>query len=155
MCISHEPDIYPCGKRVLFVGHEASRTGAPILLLHLLRWLKQNSGMQFEILLREGGALEGDFAALAPTTVLKVSPVEEVLCKVCKRLGWKMPARFTLAGKAVNYARGRKIDLVYANTVVVAEEAEALASLALPLVWHIHEMPCDPQLRWRTAVSKC
>jgi hypothetical protein len=25
--------------------------------------------------------------------------------------------------------------------VVVAEEAEALAALALPLVWHIHEMP--------------
>lgn len=128
-------------KKILFIGHEATRTGAPILLLHLLQWLKRNSGMQFEILLKKGGPLEGDFAALAPTTVLKLSRAENLLCRIYNRLKWKIPARFSLPAKAVNYARRRKIDLVYANTVAVAEEVEALSELALPMVWHIHEMP--------------
>jgi glycosyltransferase involved in cell wall biosynthesis len=128
-------------KKIIFIGHEASRTGAPILLLHLLQWLKRSSGMQFEILLKRGGPLEGDFAALAPTTVLKLSRLENLICRIYNRLGWKIPARFSLSAKAVQYARRRKIGLVYANTVAVAEEVEALSRLALPIVWHIHEMP--------------
>jgi hypothetical protein len=58
-------------SRLLFVGHDASRTGAPILLLHLLGWLKANSDVSFRILLGDGGPLEGDYRALAPTWVLR------------------------------------------------------------------------------------
>ena len=58
-------------KKVLFIGHDASRTGAPLLLLHLMRWLKRNGAIQFEMLLLQGGPLEADYAALAPLTVLE------------------------------------------------------------------------------------
>lgn len=59
--------------RVLFVGHGAERTGPPIGLLHLLRWIHANTEVDFEVLLLEGGELEDDYRALAPVTVLHES----------------------------------------------------------------------------------
>jgi hypothetical protein len=50
-------------RRVLFVSHQASRTGAPILLLHFLRWLRANTS-NFEIVVRLGGELSGKFSDL-------------------------------------------------------------------------------------------
>ncbi|MGA2243453.1 MAG: glycosyltransferase family 4 protein [Verrucomicrobiota bacterium] len=128
-------------KKILFLGHSASRSGAPLVLLHWLKWFKQNAGMSFEILLKEGGPLEGDFAALAPTTVLRRSRFETILNNLCHRLRCSPPAKFTLSAKALEFARGRKVRLIHANTVAVAEEVAVLAGLKLPIVWHVHEMP--------------
>lgn len=61
----------PAGDRqVLFVSHEATRTGAPMALLHLLRWLRDNSDLEPEIAILRDGPLTADFAEVGPTTVL-------------------------------------------------------------------------------------
>src|ERR1700751_1911012 len=52
---------------ILFVSHDASRTGAPIALLHFLRWFKRNGNRPFSVLLGDGGELVADFAELADT----------------------------------------------------------------------------------------
>src|SRR5690242_5918890 len=54
----------------LFVSHDASLTGAPIVLLNFLRWLSAQQLMPFEVLLREGGPLQTEFERIAPTQVL-------------------------------------------------------------------------------------
>jgi hypothetical protein len=43
------------GKKVLFIGHDSSRTGAPLLLLHFFKWLRQETRFEFEVLLQNGG----------------------------------------------------------------------------------------------------
>jgi glycosyltransferase involved in cell wall biosynthesis len=91
--------------------------------------------------LKNGGPLEGDFAALAPTQVLHLRRHEHWVRQICDRLGREIPARFTLPAKALDFVRTRKFDLVYANTVVVAEEVAALAKRGLPVLWHMHELP--------------
>ena len=48
-------------SKVLFVSHDASRTGAPILLLNFLKWLKENTEISFITLLKQGGVLEPEF----------------------------------------------------------------------------------------------
>ena len=58
----------PSPPSILFVSHDASRTGAPIALLTFLRWLRANTDYRFEVLLGCGGPLEPAFEALAPTT---------------------------------------------------------------------------------------
>lgn len=63
----------PPPDKVLFVGHGAERTGPPIGLLHLLRWIKANTDIDFEVLLLDGGDLLDEYRALAPTTVLDYS----------------------------------------------------------------------------------
>ena len=64
------------GKKVLFIGHEASRTGAPLLLLHFLKWLRQETRFEFEVLLKNGGDLVDDYRQVAPMRILhnEVSP---------------------------------------------------------------------------------
>lgn len=37
---------------ILFVAHEAKRTGAPIALLNLLRWLRRSDALDFQVLRR-------------------------------------------------------------------------------------------------------
>lgn len=53
---------------LLFVGHEATRTGAPLMLLYFLRWLREHTDLRFEIVLLKGGPILDDFAAVAPVT---------------------------------------------------------------------------------------
>src|SRR5262245_56080071 len=61
-------------KRVLFISHEASRTGAPIVLLHFLRWFKRNTDIPFMVLVRESrgamGELLQEFDSLGPLFML-------------------------------------------------------------------------------------
>jgi glycosyltransferase involved in cell wall biosynthesis len=51
----------------LFVCHEGQRTGAPLLLLWLIRWLIANTTIQPQVALMRDGPLRQEFAALCPT----------------------------------------------------------------------------------------
>lgn len=55
---------------ILFVSHEGTRTGAPMMLLHFLRWLREFGRVDPQIALIRGGPLTEEFAELGPTTVL-------------------------------------------------------------------------------------
>lgn len=70
-------------KRILFVSHAATRNGATILLLHLLRWLKKHADYQLEILVNGSGELISEFQSMAalqsgtiPTESSRWSPLE-------------------------------------------------------------------------------
>ncbi len=56
--------------RVLFVGHDASRTGAPVVGLAFVRWLAARGVADLGIALLGPGPLEPDYRRVAPTTVL-------------------------------------------------------------------------------------
>lgn len=56
--------------RVLFISHDAHRTGAPILLLNLIKALKVIGHIHVEALLKQTGVLQDDFKAEVPTTLL-------------------------------------------------------------------------------------
>jgi glycosyltransferase involved in cell wall biosynthesis len=60
---------------LLFLGHAADRTGPPIYLLHLLRWLEVNHpDVPYEVALLAGGELLPEFQRLAPTSVYEGLP---------------------------------------------------------------------------------
>ena len=54
----------------LFVSHAAERTGPPIYLLTLLRWLRANTDVAVTTAFQRGGVLHDDFAALGDTVLL-------------------------------------------------------------------------------------
>src|SRR6185312_14200786 len=56
--------------RLLLVGHDAFPAGAQLLLLNLGRHLRETRDVEIAFLLGGGGALEAEYRALAPTTVL-------------------------------------------------------------------------------------
>lgn len=55
--------------RVLFVSHQATRTGAPAVLLSFLRWLAEHGDVDAEVLLWRDGPTEAAFRAVAPVHV--------------------------------------------------------------------------------------
>jgi glycosyltransferase involved in cell wall biosynthesis len=60
--------------RLLVASHDASRTGAPILLLTFLRWVRRTTDADVQLVLWRGGPLEAAFAEVATMTVLHPPP---------------------------------------------------------------------------------
>jgi glycosyltransferase involved in cell wall biosynthesis len=118
-------------RRVLFISHDASRTGAPILLLHLLGWLKSRTSLGFEILLGEDGELRSEFEALAPVSVVGRwrsgwAPAD-LASRVRRR---RLLARLRTAGWGA----------IYANTIANGETLDALGPGRCPVICHVHEL---------------
>jgi hypothetical protein len=98
-------------KTILFISHDALRTGAPIVFLNFLRWFKENTDIPFKILLRNGGPLESEFAKLAPTIVYN----QDYLTRfqgILRRLGLWSPER-----RLRQFLGNDEIGLIYSNTI--------------------------------------
>jgi glycosyltransferase involved in cell wall biosynthesis len=129
-------------KKILFISHEASLTGATIVLLHFLKWFKANTDIPFEIILKKGGILVNEFRSLAPVTNLqsKKNIIIESLQTLFKHYGFRLP----LIDMKVRTIRKKFLDqnigLIYSNTVTNGEIMEQLKGLNAPFICHVHEL---------------
>jgi glycosyltransferase involved in cell wall biosynthesis len=107
---------------ILFISHSAGKTGAPYLLLSLVRWFCQNTSHGIQVLLKNDGPLRADFARFAET----------------------MSMEDFMLGPGGHEERLRafyaKTDLIYSNTGTNGRIMAALAPLRCPVVTHMHEM---------------
>ncbi len=141
---------------MLFVGHDASRTGAPIVLLSLLRWAKEHADESFSVALVRGGPLTPDYEALATTTILD-GPFSRAVHRVESGLR-SVGLRVAVPPPRVAGPRGSRPDIVVANTLSSLADAARLVRRrrADPrLVCWVHELdgvadrvlPADPAAR--------
>jgi glycosyltransferase involved in cell wall biosynthesis len=129
--------------RILFVSHAASRNGATILLLHLLRWLRANTDFEIETLVNGGGELVDEFKDVGPATVWRNPAFFMEALPRSLKVAWR--PRFESACLNLRMT-GRNYDLVYFNTSAVAHQVIPLARRARAVLWHIHEMEYALQL---------
>jgi glycosyltransferase involved in cell wall biosynthesis len=128
-------------KRVLFLSHDAARTGAPLAVLHLLEWVRTNTDWQVTVLLGAGGDLQRRFEALVPTFVWDL-PADERLGQrlirgIRTRAGLSHPSRERLLRE---FAR-HNFAGVYAGSADTARIIPALqSSAAAPVVCHVREL---------------
>ena len=122
-------------KEIIFISHEASRTGAPILLLQFLRWLKKNTNISFRIVLAIGGDLEAEFTQLAPTLVFEQSLNYKLSEKIKKRI---FPNDTSTRLK--QWLGDANIGLIYSNTIVNGNILECLKFLNCAVISHVHEL---------------
>jgi glycosyltransferase involved in cell wall biosynthesis len=108
----------------------ASRTGAPILLLNLMRWFKQHTPWQMDVLLTAGGELTGEFAKLGNTCKLPAWSDELKPSVLRDRLARR---------RLVSRLRSTDWSLVYSNTATNGEALEILGGRQ-PIISHIHEL---------------
>ncbi|MGC2805646.1 MAG: glycosyltransferase family 4 protein [Candidatus Acidiferrales bacterium] len=132
---------------ILFVGNDATRTGAPIALLHFLRWFKTHSNLPFSILLGEGGDLTADFEELADTWSTDRSRWCPGGTRVTylSRAGFGWWARRGEIRDVQRFAPSASPALVYVNSIVSARTVEMLAPRA-PILTHVHELDSSFQL---------
>ena len=99
--------------KILFVGHEASRTGAPIGFLSLMQWLKDHGQMVPTVWLRNGGITVNEHRPLG---------------------------RLIVGGRDLEGVAAGPYQLAYLNTATLGPLAEALNLAGLPVICHVHEM---------------
>jgi len=108
---------YP--KKILFIGHDASLTGAPMVLLHILRWLQRNTSIETYLILLKGGPLYNQYREVSRVWCLNAS----------------------LHPRIDNYKSFcENPDLIYGNTVVSASLYAALKEWGIPIITHVHEL---------------
>jgi glycosyltransferase involved in cell wall biosynthesis len=104
------------GDKVLFISHEASRSGAPIVLLHLLRWIKNNTTLRFDILLLRDGPLKSEFEGLGKTILLNEIARPHAYSSRIKKHVFKITEDQIHRKIAKHFAR-TSYRLVYGNTI--------------------------------------
>jgi glycosyltransferase involved in cell wall biosynthesis len=146
--------------KILFIGHEASRTGAPIVLLNLLKWLKKNSDIEFETLISHNyghrGELISEFNKIAKTTLLSLD-YENKTEKIIRFL--LNSNKFDRIKKDVSlYVKKKNFSLIYSNTVGNGHLLKHLFQLNIPIILHLHELELIYNLYpdvYKNSVSNC
>ena len=127
-------DIPSNHKRILFVSHDASLTGAPIFLSNLLKYM-QSSCMNYDIVLHcaNSGPLVKTFQkeGLHVITFDKRSSKSSLLMKVFHRLGYYLNFMALL--------NQLKPDLIYSNTMVNFSQVVLGRVMGAKILVHMHE----------------
>ena len=129
--------------RVLFLSHDASRSGAPILLLRLLRWLVEEDSVEVHTLLLRGGPLIEDFQKVSKSCVVWNDDFRKIFQAIS--LGfWILGGREKPSIRQrllLRHLKSKNYDLIYANTAVVCDKIPLLTkAFSCPVIWHIHEL---------------
>jgi len=140
---------------ILFVSHDAMRTGAPIALLHFLRWFKTNSSRPFSVLLGRGGELVADFEEVAATWSIDRSHwcpggIRECLLTAAGLGDW---ARRAETREVQGFAIRCSPVLVYVNSIASARVIDVLAP-RVPVLTHVHELEFMFRERANPALSR-
>jgi glycosyltransferase involved in cell wall biosynthesis len=128
--------------KILFVGHEATRTGAPIVLLNLLRWLRANASIEFRLLLLAGGELESEFAKLSKVSVLSSAAAvkDNIIMKGLRHYGFRRSNSDKYLARLKRELIAEGVDLIYLNTAANGDVVAPLAEIGCPVITHVHEL---------------
>ncbi len=115
-------------RRVLFVSHEATRTGAPKIILNILKHFHANCDISCETILHSGGFLASEFEQHGVVDCMNLArePGEELVKRVTK---------------FVQREKGNLPVMAVCNSMESRFVAQALASHGIPLISLVHELP--------------
>jgi glycosyltransferase involved in cell wall biosynthesis len=126
-------------NNVLFLGHDASRTGAPLLLLEMIKWISNNTKTNCYALLKRGGALISEYKNACPSIVFSdelKAHNSRISSKLYRKLGRKHPKTPDL----LKMYPPTDYPIVYANTIATTDLAMEFALNGRKLIHHIHEL---------------
>lgn len=128
-------------RRVLFVSHDAGRSGGALFLLEMLRWMRLNTDLQFDVALRWDGELQPAFEALAPCVLLHPTAIPG-LGRCARVQGWwdrhvRHRRRYRTLQSLVDSGT---YDLLYLNTITLGDHLASLRGLPVPVITHVHEL---------------
>jgi glycosyltransferase involved in cell wall biosynthesis len=124
-------------RTVLFISHDASRTGAPILLLRFLRWFRDHHQIPFRTLVVSPGELLPDFASVGPMHVLEP---RSRLNGVFRRLNFPIRDNSRHLSSLRECLLEANIGLIYSNTIATGKALDYLSFLDCPVICHVHEL---------------
>lgn len=130
-------------RRLLAVTHETTITGAPMNLLHLVRWITEHTDIEVHVLALQDGPIRDRFEAVTEVTVLDRSSLAgaaKALQQGLHHLGSRRAWRSVAAARLTPQLRHlRDVDVVYLNSLGSLEILPYLP-LAGMVVSHVHEL---------------
>jgi glycosyltransferase involved in cell wall biosynthesis len=131
-------------KKVLFLGHDASRTGAPLVLLEVIKWLKDHSSIQPHLLLKQGGSIGSTYEDICPVRYL-AKEFDHLNGGLIRRGLRKLRLATVRQPEVASLYPAAEFPVVYANTVVTCDLAMQFAGPGRRIIQHIHELAYSTQ----------
>lgn len=127
--------------RVLAVGHDGGRQGAPIILRDTLAWMLEHTGHRFEVVLHHDGPLRAEYQCLAPTKVLNpFAGSPRAVARIVRRLASPDRLERFLGRRLRRRIEAARFDVAWINSVASWRAAELLIPVSIPRVLHVHEL---------------
>lgn len=122
-------------KTILFIGHSAGLTGAPMSLLRLIQWIKANTDYQIKIILKEDGPLRQQYENLGPTYIFTSIKINKngIFYSSTKK-------QHHLKNKLKQIFPINSIDLIFTNTITNGEVIDILSYLRCPVICRVAEL---------------
>jgi glycosyltransferase involved in cell wall biosynthesis len=118
----------------VFLSHAVDRSGPPIYLLHLLRWLRANTDTPTRVVSLAGGQLEDEFRSLTRLQILgEPNPVPV-------RRGRRPLTQARNAWRGIRLRDLHPRSLIYINTAWSVRALQYAPDHPGPVVAHIHEL---------------
>lgn len=127
-------DTHKRNLTIIFVGHEAEKSGAPILFLDIIKWFKKYTEYKVKVILLRGGQIQEEYQKNAETLILR------------QKGNFKMYKQ-----KVVEFI-GSEECIIFLNTVVAARFVELIDLSKYPIIAYIHEL--EKTLRLFTKETK-
>lgn len=122
-------------QKILVVSHEASYTGAPLLLIQLIKFIKLNYNYSVQIVIIRGGPLEKEFEQYGNVIILKdagyssrkgASRLKSILINRIKNI------------KAFYFAVNS--DFIFCNSIICGNVIGWLRFSRTPIYTYVHEL---------------
>ena len=130
--------------RLLAVSHEGSQTGAPIVLVTLLEWLRANADVSIHTLLIDDGPMRPRFEAIGTVSAVTDRPGAQTLGFLERGLEYRGNLRARKLPAALRYraalATLGRFDIVYLNSITTLDLLPYLKGSPRVLA-HSHEGP--------------
>lgn len=123
-------------KKVMVIGHEASLSGAPILLLNLFSLLVKKEIVDVQFVIRRGGPLVSEYKKLAPVIVLKPPKYGEEKSIFLHLLHF-FQNKIKLVSVLIN---AFSCDYLFFNTVVNGKLMRWFRFYKKPAITYVHEL---------------
>ena len=129
-------------KKILFISNDGSRTGAPWILLNLIRWLKSHHDLKMAAVLMRNGSLRTDFEqelttyTWIPTDLNQPERIHKRLVNTLLQRGRTDPGKWL-----AQIIEKEKPDVIYLSTLVLGRYLGSVRQDAHPrIVSHVHEL---------------
>lgn len=110
-------------QTIVFIGHEAEQTGAPIILLDIVNWFQNRTSYRVKVILLRGGKIEEEYKNCADTLILNALECAESDME-----------------QHIEKFIGSNNRLYFLNTVVSAQIFDLISNEHYPTVAYIHEL---------------
>lgn len=121
---------HPNRPRVMFVSHEATRTGAPKIILNILKHFHQKCDVQCETILHNGGHLVPDFQAHSDVPVDCLNVPRKCSDELAKKVN-----------RIIAREKNNPPILAVCNSMESRFISDAFSKHKIPVVSLVHELP--------------